>query len=211
MLGACHRPGETPKTSAEPPPAAAARKGPDTRAVIVAFGDSLTAGFGVDPGQSYPDYLQKQLDRKGLAYRVVNAGLSGETTTGALARLPAILAEKPAIVVVEFGGNDGLRGLPVKTTRANLDKIVDTIQKSGAKVLLAGMTLPPNYGPEYIGEFQNIYPELAAKHKAMLIPFLLQGVGGNPDLMQNDGIHPTAEGNRIVGDLVFQFIQKMIK
>jgi acyl-CoA thioesterase-1 len=179
--------------------------------VIVAFGDSLTAGFGVDPGQSYPDYLQKQLDKKGLAYRVVNAGVSGETTTGALARVPAILAEKPSIVVVEFGGNDGLRGLPVTTTRANLDKIVDTIQKSGAKVLLAGMTLPPNYGPEYIGPFRKIYPELAAKYKVTLIPFLLQGVGGNPDLMQTDGIHPTAEGNRVVGDLVFQFIQKMLK
>lgn len=184
--------------------------GPDGRKIIVAFGDSLSAGFGAEPGHSFPDYLQKQLDAKKLPYRVVNAGVSGETTTDALARVGTVLTDKPAIVIVEFGGNDGLRGLPVATTKANLDQIVDTIQKSGAKVLLAGMTLPPNYGPEYIEPFRKVYTDIAAKYKVMLIPFLLQGVGGNPELMQNDGIHPTAEGNRMVGDTVFQYLQKML-
>lgn len=177
---------------------------------MIAFGDSLTAGFGVEPGLSYPDFLQKQLDAKNLGVGVVNAGVSGETTSDALARVDTILAGKPDIVVVEFGGNDGLRGLPVATTRRNLDQLLEKILKSGAKIVLAGMTLPPNYGTEYITGFEQLYRDLAQKYNATLIPFLLKGVGGNPDLMQNDGIHPNAEGNRIVGDTVFQYVQKVL-
>ncbi|MDQ2945955.1 MAG: arylesterase, partial [Acidobacteriota bacterium] len=122
----------------------------DTRPVIVAFGDSLTAGFGADPGSSYPDFLQKELDRRSLKWRVVNAGVSGDTTTDGLNRVPEVLSYHPSIVIVGFGGNDGLRGLPLATTRANLDQMIAQLQKGSARVILAGMTLPPNYGPEYI-------------------------------------------------------------
>ena len=182
----------------------------DSRRVIVAFGDSLTAGFGADPGKSYPDFLQKELDRRGLAYRVVNAGISGETTTDALARLSTVTALRPLVVIVEFGGNDGLRGLPVSTTRSNLDQIVVGLKASGAAVLLAGMTLPPNYGPDYIGAFQRVYSDLAAKRKVALIPFLLEGVAGT-GLMQRDGLHPTAEGNRVVAGTVMRYLRPLLR
>src|SRR5580704_17126712 len=127
----------------------------DTRPAVVAFGNSLTAGFGAEPGNSYPDFLQKDLDRTGLHWRVINAGVSGDTTTDGVNRLGEVLAYKPRIVIVEFGGNDGLRGLPIETTRANLEQMVSTLQTSGAKVILAGMTLPPNYGPNYIRTFEQ--------------------------------------------------------
>src|SRR5580698_3477880 len=128
----------------------------DTRPVIVAFGDSLTAGFGADPGKSFPDFLQKDLDQAGLHWRVVNAGVSGNTTTDGVARMGEVLAYKPRVTIVEFGGNDGLRGLPIATTSANLDRIIQTLREAGSAVLLAGMTLPPNYGPDYIGPFQRV-------------------------------------------------------
>jgi acyl-CoA thioesterase I len=182
----------------------------DTRKVLVAFGDSLTAGFGADPGKSYPDYLQKELDAKNIPYRVVNAGVSGDTTTDGLARVGEVLNYKPDVVIVEFGGNDGLRGLPVETTRANLDQIIGTLQKSGAKIVIAGMTLPPNYGAEFIRPFEKVYTDLAAKYHAPLIPFLLEGVGGHPSLMQQDGIHPTAEGNRIVAKTVMRTLEPVL-
>lgn len=183
----------------------------DDRPVIVAFGDSLTAGFGAEPGNSYPDYLQKDLDAAGLKWRVVNAGVSGDTTTDAVNRLPLVVGDKPRIVIVEFGGNDGLRGLPIETTRANLEQIVATLEKSGAAVLLAGMTLPPNYGPEYIQSFEKVYRELAAKHKLTRIPFLLEGVATNRELMQRDGLHPTAQGNAIVAQTVLHYLRPLMK
>ena len=176
----------------------------DTRPVIVAFGDSLTAGFGADPGASYPDFLQKELDRRSLKWRVVNAGVSGDTTTDGLNRIPEVLSYHPSIVILEFGGNDGLRGLPLATTRANLDQMIAQLQKASARVVLAGMTLPPNYGAEYIRPFEAIYRDLAAKYKIPRIPFLLAGVGGNPKLMQRDGLHPTAAGNAIVAKTVLK-------
>ena len=176
----------------------------------MAFGDSLTAGFGADAGKSYPDFLQQELDRRGLRYRVVNAGISGETTTDALARLSTVSALKPVVVIVEFGGNDGLRGLPVSTTRSNLDQIVVGLKDSGAAVLLAGMTLPPNYGPEYIASFQRVYSDLAAKDKVALIPFLLEGVAGT-SRMQRDGLHPTADGNRLVAATVMRYLQALLR
>jgi acyl-CoA thioesterase-1 len=178
--------------------------------VIVAFGDSLTAGFGADPGKSYPDFLQQELDRRGLRYRVVNGGISGETTTDALERLKTVTALKPAVAIVEFGGNDGLRGLPVSTTRSNLDQIVAGLKDSGAEVLLAGMTLPPNYGPDYIAAFQRVYSDLAAKDKVALIPFLLEGVAGT-SRMQRDGLHPTADGNRLVAATVMRYLQPLLR
>jgi len=198
----------------QPAPGAAHDAAPvpssDNRPAIVAFGDSLTAGFGADAGKSYPDFLQQELDRGGFADRIVNAGISGETTTDALERLATVTALKPLVVIVEFGGNDGLRGLPLATTRANLDQIVAEMRSSGAKVLLAGMTLPPNYGPEYIASFQRIYSDLAAKYKVALIPFLLEGVAGT-SRMQRDGLHPTADGNRLVAATVMRYLKPMLR
>jgi len=182
----------------------------DTRPVIVAFGDSLSAGYGADPGKSFPDFLQKDLDAAGLHWRVVNAGVSGNTTTDGLSRLREVLAYKPRVTIVEFGGNDGLRGLPNETTRANLERIVETLQGAGSKVLLAGMTLPPNYGSDYIRPFQQIYVDLAAKYKVALIPFLLSDVAIHPDLMQRDGIHPTAQGNEIVAKTVMRYLKPLL-
>jgi acyl-CoA thioesterase I len=183
---------------------------PDARPVIVAFGDSLTAGFGADTGKSYPDFLQQELDRRGYRYRAVNAGISGETTTDALARLSTVTALKPAVVIVEFGGNDGLRGLPIAATNSNLDQIVVELQQSGAAILLAGMTLPPNYGPDYINDFQRIFSGLASKHKVALIPFLLAGVAGTARYMQQDGLHPTGEGNRLVAATVMRYLEPLL-
>jgi acyl-CoA thioesterase-1 len=172
----------------------------------------LTAGFGADPGNSYPDFLQKELDRAGLQWQVINAGVSGDTTTDGVNRLGEVLAHKPRIVIVEFGGNDGLRGLPVETTRANLDQMVATLQKSGAKVILAGMTLPPNYGPDYIRTFEQIYRDLAAKYKLTRIPFLLEGVAtmATRNLMQRDGLHPTGPGNAVVAQTVMRYLKPLL-
>jgi len=201
-------PSQPPRSGPSEPVAAAPV--PDDRPVVVAFGNSLTAGFGADPGKSYPDFLQQELDRRRYRYRVVNAGISGETTTDALARISTVIALKPAVVIVEFGGNDGLRGLPVSTTSSNLDQIVVELQQSGARILLAGMTLPPNYGPDYIREFQRIYSSLATKHKVALIPFLLAGVAGTNRYMQQDGLHPTAEGNRLVAATVMRYLEPLL-
>jgi acyl-CoA thioesterase-1 len=208
VLGAC---GSAPGPTPEPAPGAARQATPpDNRPVIVAFGDSLTAGFGADTGKSYPDFLQQELDGRGLRDRVVNAGISGETTTDALERLSTVTALKPAVAIVEFGGNDGLRGLPVSTTRSNLDQIIVGLKDSGAEVLLAGMTLPPNYGPDYIATFQRVYGDLAAKDKVALIPFLLEGVAGT-SRMQLDGLHPTADGNRLVAATVMRYLQPLLR
>src|ERR1022692_589700 len=179
----------------------------DNRPAIVAFGDSLTAGFGAEPGASYADFLQKDLDRAGLAWRVVNAGVSGDTTTDGANRVGEVLAVKPRVVILEFGGNDGLRGLPIETTRANLEQMIVELQKSGAAVILAGMTLPPNYGPDYIRGFEHVYQDLAVKYKLVRIPFLLEGVATDRSLMQRDGIHPTGRGNEKVAATVMKYLR----
>jgi acyl-CoA thioesterase-1 len=183
---------------------------PDGRPVIVCFGDSLTAGQGLDPGQSFPDLLQQDLDSRGRRYRVANMGISGDTTQDGLERMSLVLAEKPAIVLLELGANDGLRGQPVAGAEANLAQMIEAFQKAGAKVVLAGITLPPNYGPAYIQQFDKMYRDLAAKYKLTLIPFLLEGVGGNAQLMQKDGLHPTAEGTRIVEATVRKTLEKLL-
>ena len=196
---------------AAPASAAASPAPPDSRPVISCFGDSLTAGFGLDPGQSFPDLLQHDLDQRGFRYRVANLGVSGDTTQDGVGRLPQLLAEKPVLVLLELGANDGLRGLPVSLTRSNLEQIVVAAQGAGAKVVLAGMTLPPNYGPEYIPQFEAVFRDLAAKHKLALIPFLLAGAGGNAALMQKDGLHPNAEGTRRVEETVRKAVQPWLK
>jgi acyl-CoA thioesterase-1 len=174
--------------------------------VIVCYGDSLTAGFGVASGQSYPDYLQKKLS----GWQVVNLGVSGDTSSGGVARLSSALERKPSIVVLELGANDGLRGLPLKTTRANLEQMITAFRKAGARVVLAGMTLPPNYGKEYIRDFEAMYQELARKHRLTLIPFLLDGVA-NPGSGLMDGLHPTARGNERVAETVFKALRPLLR
>lgn len=167
---------------------------------IVAFGDSLTAGLGVGSDEAYPAELQRRLTERGYRYRVINAGVSGETTAGGLRRVPWILQSKPEIVIVELGGNDGLRGLHLNDTKANLEQIIRRFQDAGVTVVLAGMKLPPNYGADYTAGFEAIYHALAEQHRLPLIPFFLDGVAGSAALNQADGIHPTADGYRKIVD-----------
>jgi acyl-CoA thioesterase-1 len=216
LLCGCGQP-ETPApkaglNSTMPPAAAPALPAAaDARRAIVCFGDSITVGFGLDAGQSFPDLLQQDLDRRGLAYRVVNLGVSGDTTQDGLARVFMALAEKPAVVVLELGGNDGLRGIPLSITQANLGQTIEQLQGAGARVVLAGMTLPPNYGPAFIRKFEALYKDLAAKYKVTLIPSLLEGVGAHDELMQRDGIHPNAAGARQVEALVIKALMPLLK
>ncbi len=178
---------------------------------IVCFGDSLTAGFGLDSGQSYPDLLQQQLDRQGYRYHVINLGISGDTTQDGLARLAMVVAEHPRIVVLEFGANDGLRGLPVSVAQNNQARMIETLRKAGSQLVLAGMTLPPNYGPDYVTRFTAMYPDLAKKYQLPLIPFLLAGVATKPDLMQADGLHPNAAGTKLVAENVMRALQPLLR
>ena len=194
--------------------AAAARENEhkdDGRPVLVCFGDSLTEGHGTGAGQSYPDYLQADLDGLHYRYRVDNQGVSGDTTKDGVARLPEVLALRPAVAVVEFGGNDGLRGVPIEDTRANLDEIVSTLQHAGIKVALAGITLPPDYGPDYIKQFDDTYTVLAKKYRVPLLPFLLQHVYGVPGMMQRDNIHATAKGNQMVARNVLPLVTQLLR
>lgn len=183
----------------------------DGRPVIACFGDSLTAGYGVDANDSYPARLQTLLDKEGYRYRVVNLGISGETTKDGLARVDRVLSLHPAITVVEFGGNDGLRGVPIASSRANLDSIVDRLRNGGTAVALAGITLPPQFGKQYIQQFDQTYHVVASKYRVPLYPFLLQGVWGVSGSIQQDGVHPTAQGCRQVAKNVFGFLQPMLK
>ena len=183
----------------------------DARPIIVAFGDSLTAGFGTDPGQSYPDALQKDLDAQGYAYRVANAGVSGNTTKDGVERLPSVIALHPVVVIVAFGGNDGLRGIPIADSRKNLTTIVETLQQVHTKVVLGGITLPPNYGQDYITQFNQTYATLAKTRHLPLLPFLLQGVYGVPGSMQADGMHATAQGNQQVARNLLPLLLPMLR
>lgn len=183
----------------------------DGRPVIACFGDSLTAGYGVDAADSYPARLQSLLDKGGYRYRVVNLGISGETTKDGLARVDRVIALHPAITVVEFGGNDGLRGVPVASSRANLDSIVSRLQNSGTAVAMAGITLPPQFGQAYIQQFDATYHIVAAKYAVPLYPFLLKDVWGVNGSIQQDGVHPTAQGCRQVAKNILGFLQPLLK
>jgi acyl-CoA thioesterase-1 len=191
------------------PPAIAKTHGP--KPVIVCFGDSLTAGYGAAPGHSYPDYLQQLLDSRDYDYRVLNQGISGNTTKDGLARLKDLLAVHPEIVVVEFGGNDRPRGLPITATRANLDEIISTLQSAGVKVALAGSTPSPDYGPDYIRDFSETYTIAATRFNVPLLPSLLAHVYNVPDAMQDDRTHATAKGNEMVADNVFRLLKPLLK
>ncbi len=223
-LTGCHPPieytnlgGMRPEMAEEAVPAnntrAAERTAPETdlRPIIACFGDSLTAGYGVDVDSSYPADLQRDLDRAGYHYRVVNLGISGETTKDGLARIDRVLALKPAVVVVEFGGNDGLRGVPIASSRANLDSILQKLKASGTRIALAGITLPPQYSHPYIQAFNQTYVLLANKYAVPLLPFMLQDVWGTPGSIQPDGVHPTAQGCTQVAQNVMGLIKPLLK
>ena len=179
--------------------------------VIIAFGDSLTAGLGVTPEDSYPARLQAKLRAEGYAYRVVNAGSSGDTTAGGLRRVDWALKNRPDIVIVALGANDALRGQDLAGVRANLDAMVARFQKAGARVLVAGMEVPPNYGARYAADLRRLYADVARQRKAAFMPFLLDGVAGNPRLNQPDGIHPTAEGYRVVVEHLWPHLEPMLR
>ncbi|HTY83510.1 MAG TPA: arylesterase [Silvibacterium sp.] len=179
--------------------------------VIVCFGDSITAGYGVDPGHSWPDDLQRRLDAHGYKYRVLNFGVSGATTKDGVTRLPQVLAAHPQIVVVEFGGNDGLRGLPITSTRANLDQIIQTLQRAGIQVALVGIVMPPDYGPDYANAFKETFTLAAKRFNVPLFPFVLLHVYNVPGAMQADGIHPTAKGADIIAGDMYDFLKPMLK
>ena len=211
VLCGCRQEPEPQPSGLPKEPAPAAAPAADNRPAIVCFGDSLTAGFGVDPGKSYPDLLQTILDGAGYHYRVVNLGISGDTTEDGLARLPLVLAEMPRFVVLEFGANDGLRGQPVSHAAANLAQMIETLKKQNVTTVLAGITLPPNYGPDYIAKFTAMYPDLARKYKLPLIPFLLEGAAGHAGLMQQDGLHPNVEGTRLVAGNVARVLEPLLE
>ena len=178
--------------------------------VIVALGDSLTAGLGVGPDEAYPAVLEVRLRREGFDYRVVNAGVSGDTSAGGLRRIDWALKLRPDVVIVALGANDGLRGQPPEALRANLTRIVERARSRGARVLLAGMRLPPNYGDEYTRAFEAVYPAVARASGVALAPFLLDGVAGKRRLNQADGIHPTAQGQRVIAERLWPYLKPLL-
>jgi acyl-CoA thioesterase-1 len=185
----------------------------ESRKTIVVLGDSLAAGFGVDPSEAFPALLQNKIDEAGWNFTVVNAGVSGDTTAGGLRRIDWLLKRKIDTLILELGGNDGLRGIPVEATRTNLQAIIDHARRArpGMRVIIAGMQMPPNMGEEYNRAFENIYPALAKTNDAALVPFLLKGVGGRPELNQPDHIHPTAEGHKIVAENVWKALKPVLE
>lgn len=190
----------------------AAQDSVKTKKTIVFFGNSLTAGYGLSPSQAFPALIQKKIDSLALPYKTVNAGVSGETSSGGNARVDWILKQPLDVFVLELGANDGLRGIPLSETRKNLQSILDKVKAKypEAKLVIAGMQIPPNMGLNYTTEFRNIFPELAEKNGATLIPFLLEGVGGEVKLNQEDGIHPTEEGHRILAENVWKVLRSVL-
>lgn len=221
VVSACEagRAGQTASAEREVAPAAASVPAPAPRPaavsrkaepLVVFLGDSLTAGLGLAEDQAYPALLERRLDSGGKPVRVINAGVSGDTTAGGLARLDWLLGQKPAVLVVGLGANDGLRGLPVEETEKNLREIVRRAKAAGVHVLLLGMRIPPNYGPDYTRQFEAMYPEIAEDLDVPLVPFLLEGVGGEAEMNQADGIHPTAEGQEVLADNVEPYLEKVL-
>lgn len=179
---------------------------------ILFYGDSITAGLGVDKSQAFPALIQQKIDSAGLNYEAVNAGLSGETSAGGLRRIDWVMQREIDIMVLELGGNDALRGIDLTDTKNNLQKIIDKVvaKYPEAQIILAGMQVPPNLGQEYTQQFIRMYPQLAEENDLPLIPMIMDKVGGDEQLMQADGIHPTAEGHRIIADLIWQKLQPML-
>jgi acyl-CoA thioesterase I len=183
-----------------------------TTPVILVFGDSLSAAYGIDPALGWVNLLRARLQSQGYKYQVVNASVSGETTAGGLARLArALETQHPRIVVLELGANDGLRALPLAEIRGNLDRMLTLSRQAGRQVLLLGIHMPPNYGPRFTAEFDRVYVDLASQHKVALVPFLLEHVADRPELMQGDGMHPTAAGQPLVLDNVWPALSKLLQ
>ncbi len=183
------------------------------RPAILVLGDSLSAGLGVDPGEAYPALLQKKIDAAGLNFEIINGGVSGDTSAGGRRRISWYLTRRIDVLILELGGNDGLRGVPPATTQTNLQAIIDTARQANPqiKIVIAGMRLPPNLGREYTGAFERIFPALASGNRAALVPFLLEGVGGNPELNAADQIHPTAKGHQIVAENVWKILKPVLE
>lgn len=183
----------------------------DTRHILI-FGDSITAGLGVEPQQAFPALVQHKADSLQLNYTVINAGLSGETSAGGLRRIDWVLQRPAEVIILELGGNDALRGIELSSTKENLQQIIDKIKAKypGAQILLAGMQAPPNLGADYTRKFEQLYTELAAENELPLIPFLLEGVGGVKSLNQPDGIHPNIQGHRVVAATVWKYLQPLL-
>jgi acyl-CoA thioesterase-1 len=220
MAGACSPPAADEPAAAEraalaarPRPAAApaAPRPAGSAPRVVFLGDSLTAGLGLDEAEAFPALVERKLRDEGLPIEAVNAGVSGDTTAGGLSRLDWLLSQKPDAMVVGLGGNDGLRALPIESTEKNLREIVRRAQAAGARVLLLGMRIPPNYGPDYTTRFADMYPRIAKELDVPLVPFLLDRVGGIRELNQPDGIHPTAEGQEILAENVAPYLEELLR
>ena len=209
-LAACDRPRDEPAGAGE---AASARDAPLSAPTVMFLGTSLTAGLGLDPSQAYPALIQGKIDSAGLAYRVVNAGVSGETSAGALRRIGWLLRTPPAVLVIETGANDGLRAQSADSLRSNLQAIIDRAKAASPppRIVLIGMEALPNYGPAYAQQFRRIYPELAEKNGLPLVPFLLAGVAGVDSLNQPDGMHPTVAGQRKVAETVWKTLAPVLQ
>ncbi len=212
MIGAMTSLAGCDRAAEEPRAPIAVGSGAD-RPTVVFLGTSLTAGYGLEPEQAYPALLQAKIDSAGLNYRVVNAGVSGETSAGARRRIDWLLREPVSVLVIETGANDGLRGLPADSLRANIQAILDRARNftPTPRLVLAGMRIPPNYGLAYSRQFQAIYPELADANGAELVPFLLEGVGGVAALNQPDGVHPTAEGQRRMAETMWRVLEPVLR
>lgn len=200
-------------TSEKPAPDQNVNRLAAAKKVILFYGNSLTAGYGVEPDEAFPARVGEKIDSAGLNYEVVNSGLSGETTAGGLSRIGWVLRRPADIFILELGGNDGLRGIPLASTRKNLQAIIDTVHQRNpqTRIVLAGMQIPPNMGQIYTTQFRQLFRELATKNKLILIPFLLEGVGGDPKLNQPDGIHPTSAGHRIVAKTVWNVLEPLLR
>lgn len=185
----------------------------ESKETILFFGDSITAGYGIEMEQAFPALIQEKIDSLGWNYNVVNAGLSGETSAGGLRRVDWILRQDIAVFVLELGGNDGLRGVDLQSTRSNLQATIEKVREKSpdTKILLAGMQVPPNLGQDYAHQFREMYPEVARESDVTLIPFILEGVGGNPSLNQGDGIHPNPEGHKIVAENVWEVLKPVLE
>ncbi|MCP3957684.1 MAG: arylesterase [bacterium] len=212
---ACSGDVEDPAPAAPPPPTEPAEQAPNPQpaedSVLVVFlGDSLTAGYELEEAQAFPALVEARLRASGRAVKVVNAGVSGDTTAGGLGRLDWLLRQEPDVLFVGLGGNDGLRGVPLESSEANLRAILERAQAAGIRVLLAGMLIPPNYGPDYTTRFAAIYPRLAEELDVPLIPFLLENVAAREDLNLPDGIHPNAEGQKLVAETVAPYVERLV-
>lgn len=190
-----------------------ARSQDETPQRILFFGDSITAGYGVGPDQAFPTLIQQKIDSLGWEFKVINGGLSGETSAGGLRRIDWMLRQQPDLFILELGGNDALRGIDLSSTRQNLQGIIDKVKKKypETRIAVAGMQVPPNLGTDYTRRFRSLYPQLAEQNDAIYLPFILEGVGGNEELMQGDSIHPNARGHQVVAKNIWKEIQPILK